>query len=919
MPLDAAQHERNEKGVFQPGPLEADLVSIIQQVPAAIAIVKGSTFIIEVANPQTLEVWGKTWEEVAGRPVFEVFPELLGQGFDKILSRVFQTGVRFVASEARVDLVRHGRPETLYVNFSYDPYRDREGKVIGIISTGTDVTELVKAKQALTESNERLRLAMETVEMGTWDYNPATGTILCSELTQELFGFFAGDPITLDRVLEAVVETDRPRVMAAIQKALTPESGGHYNVEYSLINYYDQKLRTIRAKGQVFFQQGVAHRFIGTALDITPEIKAREEQQKLRSLVDNSLELMSVLELDGRNSYLNKAGMELLGFDSFEQVLNTPIAQLHTPEDIAFVEAQVLPGVLTRGKWSGVMNVRHLKTGEVFPVHNNTVRIDDPRTGEPIAIGAVMRDLRPEQEARQSLAHSEARLRNVIEQAPSPILILKGEDMVLEVANKALFELWNVGAEALGKKFLEILPEMEGQGFMELLLDVYRNHKPHYGYEVPALFHRAGGEQELVYFNFVYQPYREESGQVSGVLVIATDVTGQVNAQRRLLKSEATLSLAVQSAHFGVYELDMVHQKITHSPKAAEIFGLNPTRQWPFSAFTGAVHPDDVPIRVQAHEQALKTGSLFYEVRIFWPDGSLHWIRLNGRITQRNGVAVSSVGTVMDITEEKKRAEILEERIRQRTGELQLANEQLAHSNQQLEQFAHVASHDMKEPIRKISLFMDRLVSELAPAFNSRAESYVEKIQKSVYRLTQMVEGVLTYASVRATEEKREPVNLNEIIRSIEHDLELIIQQKGADIHCGDLPRIRAVPFLMYQLFYNLINNSLKFAKADTPALIKLEAAPFRGVQWEGITIEPERGYWEFVVTDNGIGFSPEHAENIFMTFTRLHARDQYEGTGLGLALCRSIVERHQGFIKAQGKVGEGAVFKILLPDNEGL
>lgn len=139
-----------------------------------------------------------------------------------------------------------------------------------------------------------------------------------------------------------------------------------------------------------------------TLRDLRPELAAQEAQQRLITLVDNSVELMSILEMDGKNSYINKAGMELLGFDNRQQVIDTPISELHTPEDFAFVQANVLPAVMGKGRWDGTMQVRHLKTGEVFPVQNNCIRIDDAVTGEPLCVGAVMRDLRPEIRVRQA-------------------------------------------------------------------------------------------------------------------------------------------------------------------------------------------------------------------------------------------------------------------------------------------------------------------------------------------------------------------------------------------------------------------------------------------------------------------------------------------------------------------------------------
>ncbi|HYH14991.1 MAG TPA: PAS domain S-box protein [Flavisolibacter sp.] len=896
--------------------LDIGLSHILHQVPAAIAILIGPSFIVEMVNSKNLELWGKTYDEVINKPVFQIFPELLPQGFDQILNNVYLKGEHFVANEAPVDLVRYGKKETLYINFTYDPYRNPSGEVIGIICTGTDVTEQVKARQSLVESNERSRIAIELAEMGTWEYNPSLDSLYCSERTIEIFGFNPKESITLDTLLEAIIEKDREKVIQAIEYSMLPESQGNYDVEYTIVNQRDKKQHTVKAKGTAFFENGAISRVIGTVMDITKEITAREMQQKLFALVDNSVELMSILGSDGKNSYINKAGMEMLGFESMQQVLETPITELHTPEDIAFVKTEVLPAIMANGRWSGVMNVRHLKTGEVFPVYNNTIRIDDPITGQPMATGAVMRDLRPEIAAQQMVAESESKFRNVIEQAPTPILILKGEEMILEVANQALFDIWNVGSDAIGKKYLDILPEMKEQGFMELLLKVYHSGQPYYGYEVPAIFHRSNGCKDSVYFNFVYYPYREADGRISGVLVLATDVTGQVQAKNRLLKSEAKLNLAAELSHFGVYDVDLIKQEILHSPRFAEIFGLNPTKQWKFETFTSAVHPDDVPIRTKALEKAMHTGRVFYELRILLPDKSIRWVRLNGRMILENGIAVSSIGTVVDITQEKKTAEMLEDKIRQRTKELQVANENLARSNQQLEQFAHVASHDMKEPIRKISMFTDRIRTELSTTFSPQVAAYFEKVQKAASRLTTMVEGVLTYSTINAAEEKAELVNLNDTINNIESDLELVIQQKTATIKYNQLPVITAAPFLMYQLFYNLVNNSLKFSKVNTPAIIEIVASKVQGGQWYGQELSSDQAYWEIKLSDNGIGFAEENAEVIFKTFARLHSKDQYEGTGLGLALCRNIVEKHNGFIKALGKEGKGATFIILLPAN---
>lgn len=164
-----------------------------------------------------------------------------------------------------------------------------------------------------------------------------------------------------------------------------------------------------------------------------------------------------------------------------------------------------------------------------------------------------------------------------------------------------------------------------------------------------------------------------------------------------------------------------------------------------------------------------------------------------------------------------------------------------------------------------------------------------------------MIEGVLHYSTINSTEQETELVDINRLLKNVESDLELLIQQKKATLSYSVLPSVEGAPVLLYQLFYNLINNSLKFSKSDTPCVIT-------------ITTSVDNEHAGIIVADNGIGFDQDQAEKIFDTFTRLNTKDRYEGTGLGLSLCKKIVHRHGGEISARGKKGEGAVIRITLP-----
>lgn len=278
------------------------------------------------------------------------------------------------------------------------------------------------------------------------------------------------------------------------------------------------------------------------------------------------------------------------------------------------------------------------------------------------------------------------------------------------------------------------------------------------------------------------------------------------------------------------------------------------------------------------------------------------------------GEVEAVAGTTRDITEIKKAEEALK-----RSGEIleaQVAErtEALRRSNEDLQRFAHVASHDLKEPVRKVRTFTSRLKQEFAGDLPEKAQDYVNKIEKAAERMYSMIEGVLLYSSLNAMEQSFEPVALNDTLANIETDLEVVIQQKQATIHYGNLPVLTGSPILLYQLFYNLINNSLKFASTNRPLQIHIDAEVAGQDELQKAGLNMEQPYTKIKVQDNGIGFDQQDADNIFQSFSRLHPKDRYEGTGLGLALCKNIIERHGGAITATGFANEGATFTLLLP-----
>ncbi|MBV9986940.1 MAG: PAS domain-containing protein [Chitinophagaceae bacterium] len=242
---------------------------------------------------------------------------------------------------------------------------------------------------------------------------------------------------------------------------------------------------------------------------------------------------------------------------------------------------------------------------------------------------------------------------------------------------------------------------------------------------------------------------------------------------------------------------------------------------------------------------------------------------------------------------------------------LKLLNEQLVKSNLDLEQFAYVASHDLQEPLRKIQTFAQLARKDLENA--SAPANYLEKITASAKRMAELINAVLNYSRLSKNREQFVQTDLNGILNNIKTDLELLISEKNASITSDPLPVIEGIPLQLSQLFFNLIGNSLKFSE-KAPA-IHISARIMRGSEIKRQQVpEKNEDYLELVFSDNGVGFEQQYAERIFTIFQRLHDKQSYTGTGIGLALCKKIVENHNGYISAESRLGEGAAFYIYLP-----
>lgn len=340
---------------------------------------------------------------ILGMPAKEAWPEIWTI-IQPLIDRVMTEQEGIWSENQLVPIYRNGHIEDVYWTFSYSPVIIENDSVGGVLVVCTETTAAVHTYGQLEEAYTQYAFAIDAAELATWDLNPRTNRLTGNARLKEWFGLGPGDDFDLQQAVNIIHEKDRLRVTEAIQTALTPAQGGRYDTEYIIMHPVTKQQRIVRAKGKAMFgEDGQPYRFNGILQDITAETQANDLARKLGVLVQNSVDLMAILQLDGTNSYINDAGKALLGIDKDADVTKIPITNFHTPEQFAFVASEIIPNVMAKGRWAGQFGIKQGGTGEIIPLYNNCHRIDDERTGEPIGVGTVMRDIRPELNAMHIL------------------------------------------------------------------------------------------------------------------------------------------------------------------------------------------------------------------------------------------------------------------------------------------------------------------------------------------------------------------------------------------------------------------------------------------------------------------------------------------------------------------------------------
>jgi PAS domain S-box-containing protein len=393
-------------------------------------------------------------------------------------------------------------------------------------------------------------------------------------------------------------------------------------------------------------------------------------------------------------------------------------------------------------------------------------------------------------------------------------------------------------------------------------------------------------------------------GGEDSLIIVARDISDRKRVEQALANSEARFRLATEASNDGLWDWDIPNDSAYFSPAYLRMLGYGPD-ELPMTGQTwlSLIHPDDRQRALAANQACIdnERESFAVEFRMKAKDGSWKWILGRGQAFWRgeDGRALRMIGTHVDITERK------DAEIRNNAANIKLAEQarQLEHSNAALEQFAYVASHDLREPLRMISSYIALLARRYGASLDSDGREFLEFARDGAQRMDRMVLDLLEYSRVGRIGAPLAPVALTEVVGTAIGNLRLTIEDNAADIAVpDDLPTLNGSRDELVRLFQNLVGNALKYRHSERAPRIALG-------------VEAGAGEWVFSVADNGIGIGAQYFDRIFDIFQRLHTRDQYDGTGIGLAICRKIVEHHGGRIWVESTLGEGATFLFTLRD----
>ncbi|MFO7719294.1 MAG: PAS domain S-box protein, partial [Gillisia sp.] len=626
-------------------------------------------------------------------------------------------------------------------------------------------------------------------------------------------------------------------------------------------------------------EEGIVHLF---GIDITPIKTANLELLKYKNIIESTKDGIGLITLGNDQVYLNSSLKETLGFSDAELKGITSIKKLYA--DSIFADS-IFSSLLAGKFWDGDIQLKN-RNGEILDFHLSAGPVFN-ETGELIAIFGLHTDISERIAHEAALEKYGTRINNILESIT---------DGFFSVSRDWKVTYWNKEAEnLLGLKTSTILNKN--------LWDYFPDAKKLLFY---SKYKEALDTGEKVFFEEYFDPLQKwfevnaYPGK-DGLSVYFKDISEKKNVNDHIRIAKERYDLVSKVTQEAIYEWNIIENTIEWNDSYYSLFGYQRrTSTETVVNWENIIHPEDRFDLLDNLRTVLENTSQAkwqIEYRVIKGDKTVAVVLDRGYIIRdKTGKAVRMIGSLQDITKLKQNEIALEElnfKLKSRANEL-------AVSNAELEQFAYIASHDLQEPLRMVTSFLSQLQKKYEDQLDEKAQQYIHFASDGAVRMRQIILDLLEYSRVGRMDYRYEKIDLNELISGITGLYATSIEESNAVINYGELPTIEAAKTPLQRVLSNLISNALKYHQKDVPPVIEIK-------------VLEDKKFWEIIIADNGIGIRSQFFDKIFVIFQRLHARDEYSGTGIGLAICKKIVENHGGEIWLSSQEGKGSMFHFTI------
>ena len=886
------------------------MVGVMLDNPFGMYIAWGHEF-IQLYNDGYRPILGSTKHPQAlGSSTHETFAEIwhiIGSMFEGVMN-----GKAVGFPDFMLPLNRNGFVEECYFDFSYSPIRQEDGQVGGVLVTVIETTQKKQAITDLAQSEQRFRTLADNIPNLAWMAN-ADGWIYwynkkwydyTGTSPEQMAGWgwqSVHDPTELNRVLlkwNQSIATGEPFEM------VFPLKGAD--------NKYRQFLTRV---SPVYTSAGKIYQWFGSNTDITDQKEAeqalKESDQRFRDTVKQAPVGITILR--GRDYIVemaNEAYLQLVAkteaafvgrslFDSLPEVEETVHALLDT--------------VLDTGKpFHGVDYPIPVNRYGKFEVSYFDFLYHPLKevNGEISGIIVTVTDVTEKVASKKKIEESEQRFRQVADSAPV-LIWMSGTDKLCWFFNNGWLNFTGRTMEQeLGNGWAEGVHPDDFQRCLDTHVSSFDKRQAFY---MEYRLKRYDGEYRWLSDNGV--PRFTPDGEFEGYIGACMDITLEKTHQKELEESEQKFRLLADSMPQHIWTSDTAGNLNYFNQSVFDYSGLS-LAQINAEGWIQIVHPDDRKANIEAWMNSICTGADFlFEHRFRRYDGEYRW-QLSRAIPQKDetGEIQMWVGTSTDIEDQKTFTNELERQVLQRTKELAQNNIDLEKVNKELQSFAYISSHDLQEPLRKIQTFSTALLEKEFQNLSENGRDKFQRMQNAAKRMQTLINDLLSYSRSTVQDGKFEPTDLGQLINEVQADLQEELVQKNATIDIIGGCTLKIIPFQFRQLVYNFISNSLKFSSKNSPPHITINCKIATGDRFSHERLNPEMHYGHIRISDNGIGFEAKYSEKIFEVFQRLHNKNDYSGTGIGLAIVKKIVDNHNGLIIANGEPNKGATFDIYIP-----